>query len=86
MINTKKLVKVSVTWTSVVYVICFFGVMAFSGIRPGFMIYALHTNTSPYVFQNALTFGTFISGLIIWNIIAILGAWLFSWLWNTIKG
>ncbi|MFA5933756.1 MAG: DUF5676 family membrane protein [Candidatus Paceibacterota bacterium] len=83
MINTNHLFKVTVAWTSIVYTVCFLGVMMFSGIRPGFMMYALHMNTSP--FQNVLTFGTFISGLIIWNIIAVLAVEMFAWLWNTIK-
>ena len=83
MTNTKHLLKVTVAWTSIVYIICFFGVMTFSDIRPGFMMYALHMNTSG--FQNVLTFGTFLSGLVIWNIIAVLAVGLFAWLWNTIK-
>ena len=85
MINTKHLVKVTVVWTSIIYVICFFGVMMFSGIRPGFMMYGLHMNTNAFAFQNVFTFGTFISGLVIWDIIAVLSFWLFAWLWNTLK-
>ena len=83
MINTKRLIKVSMAWTSIVYVICFFGVMMFGGIRPGFMMYALHMNTSG--FENVLTLGTFISGIIIWNIVVVLAVGLFAWLWNGIK-
>lgn len=85
MINTQKLIKVSMAWTSIVYVVCFFGVMSFGGIRPGFMMYALHMNTGPYTFQNVTSLGTFISGLIIWNIMAVLVVWLFAALWNRIR-
>jgi len=83
MINTKKVIKVSIAWTSIVYVICFFGVMLFGGIRPGFMMYALHTDIGSYT--NVLTFGTFISGLVIWNIVTFFSVWLFAALWNKIK-
>jgi len=80
----QKLLKVTMTWTSIVYVICFTGVAMFGGIRPGFMRYALHMNYED-TYQNMLTFGTFISGLVIWNVIAVLAVWLFAALWNRIK-
>jgi len=35
--------------------------------------------------QNILTLGTFILGLIIWNVIALLAVWLFAFLYNSIK-
>ncbi|MBI2121626.1 MAG: hypothetical protein HYT98_00745 [Candidatus Sungbacteria bacterium] len=83
MINTMHLLKVSAAWISAVYVICFTGVALFPGIRFGFMMYALHTDLD--VGRNVLTFGTFLSGLVIWNIIAFLGVWLFAVLFNLIK-
>ncbi len=83
MISTKHLLKVAAAWTSIVYVICYVGVLAFSGIRPGFMMYALHTNVD--VGTNVMTFGTFISGLVIWNIVALVAFWLFAALYNGIK-
>ena len=83
MINIKHLLKVASAWISIVYVICFVGVALFPGIRYGFMRYGLHTSINTG--QNILTFGTFLSGLIIWNIIAILAVWLFAQLFNTIK-
>jgi len=55
----------------------------FPGIRPGFMMYALHTNAS--MGSNIATFTTFLSGLVIWNIVALLAVWLFAWLYNTVK-
>ncbi len=83
MINTNHLLKVSSAWVSIVYVVCFFGVAVISPIRPALMMYALHMNID--TFQNVLTFGTFISGLIIWNIITVLAVWLFAALFNGIK-
>ncbi len=84
MISTKRLIKVTVTWTSIVYAICFAGVAMFSTIRPGFMMYAFHMRGG-YAYENVLTLATFISGLVIWNLIAILCVWLFVALWNRIK-
>lgn len=83
MINTKHLLRVAAVWISVVYVICFAGIALFPGIRSGFMMYGLHMNVD--MGQNVATFGTFISGLIIWNVIALLTAWLFAYLFNAIK-
>ena len=83
MIDIKHLLKVSAAWISVVYIVCFAGVALFSGIRPGFMMYALHTNLN--MGGNIMTLGTFLSGLVIWNIIAFLGVWLFAALFNSIE-
>lgn len=85
MINIQKLVKVTMAWISIVYVVCYVGVLLFAPIRPGFMMYALHSRAEGLVFENVFTFGTFISGLIIWNVIALLVAGLFAWLWNVTK-
>ena len=83
MIGTSRLLKVTVAWISIVYAVCFAGVALFSGMRPGVMRYGLHTETAMGV--NVLNFGTFISGLVIWNIIALLAAWLFAALFNSIR-
>ena len=83
MINIKHLLKVSVIWTSLVYVVCFFGVALFPVSRGMMMRYAFHTNGN--FGQNFIGPSTFISGLIIWNIIALLGFWSFAYLFNTIK-
>jgi len=47
------------------------------------MHYALHTDMS--LGENVTTLTTFISGLVIWNVIGALGAWLFAFLHNQIK-
>lgn len=83
MINTQHLIKVSAAWISIVYAICFFGVAFFPGVRPGFMQYGLHMGID--MGRNILTLGTFISGLVIWNIVALFGVWLFAYLFNNIK-
>ena len=78
--SKKHVVKVVMVWTSIVYAVCYFGVMLFGGIRPGFMRYALHMNYPADVFQNVFTVGTFVSGLVIWNIIVLLLVGLYGWL------
>jgi len=84
MINTQRLLKVSAAWMSVVYVVCFGGVAFFPGIREAFMNYALHA-TNVGLGENVMTLMTFITGLIIWDVIASAAAWLFAVLWNGIK-
>lgn len=81
--DTKHLIEVASAWISIVYVICFAGVALFPGIRPLFMQYGLHMGID--MGQNILTLGTFLSGLIIWNIIALLAVWLFAFLYNNIS-
>ncbi len=83
MINIQPLLKVASAWVSIVYAVCFAGVALFPGIRPGFMRYGLHMGID--MGQNILTLGTFISGLVIWNIIALIAVWLFAFLYNKIK-
>ncbi len=75
--------KVAAAWISIVYIVCFAGVALLPGVRPGFMRYGLHMGIN--MGENFLTPGTFISGLIIWNVIAFLALWLFGYLYNTIK-
>ena len=83
MINTKHLLKVTAAWVTIVYIVCFGGVALIPGVRPWFMHFALHMNIS--MGENITTLTTFISGLIIWNVIAFLTAWLFAFLHNQIK-
>lgn len=83
MINTKHLLKVASAWVSVIYVVCYLGVAIFPGSRMFMMKYALHADAT--FKSDYFGFGYFISGLVIWNIVALLGAWFFAYLFNTIK-
>jgi hypothetical protein len=83
MINTKHLLKVSVVWISIVYTICYAGVAIYPPIRNLFMRYSLHADAT--VTTNYLGIGYFVSGLIIWNVVVLLGVWLFASLFNKIK-
>lgn len=83
MINTTHLLKVTVAWVSIVDIACFVGVALFPGIRLAFMHYALHTTTN--LGENVMTLTTFISGLVIWNVLALLAVGLFVALFNRIN-
>ena len=83
MINIKHLLKVCVFWVNIIYIVCFLGVLLFPASREAFMLYALHSRG---VFgEEVLTLGTFLSGLVIWNIVALLAVWLFAFLFNSVK-
>lgn len=55
----------------------------FLGIRPDFLLYALHIKTS--LGENAMSIGIFVSGILIWNVVTLIGVWLFAYTFNTIK-
>lgn len=80
MINTTHLLKVTAVWVSIVDIVCFAGVALFPNIRPAFMLYGLHTTTA--LGENVMTLTTFVSGLVIWNVIAFLAVGLFAYLFN----
>ncbi|MGI0526702.1 DUF5676 family membrane protein [Rhizobium giardinii] len=82
MINTQHLLKVTAAWASIVYVICFGGVVIYPQVRQLFMRYALHVEVD---MGSVITPLTFVTGLILWNIVAILAVWLFAVLFNKIR-
>ena len=84
MIDTQRLQKVSMIWVSVVYVICYLAIALFPDLRSWFAENALHME-SGLISQSVISAGTFVWGLIIWNIITLLALWLFSSLYNKIK-
>lgn len=83
MTNTKHLQKVTAAWISIVYIVCFAGVALFPGIRSAFMLYGLHTTTN--LGENVMTLTTFISGLVLWNVVALVAVGLFVYLFNKIQ-
>jgi hypothetical protein len=83
MININHLVKVTSVWISVVYAICYAGVAIYPPIRSLFMRYALHADVA--FISSFFGIGYFISGLIVWNIVAVAGVWFFAYLFNMIK-
>ena len=83
MINTKHLLKVTAAWITIVYVVCFGGVALVPGIRPWFMHYALHMKAN--LGENVIGLATFASGLLLWNVVALLAVGLFAFLFNKLK-
>lgn len=80
MINIKHLQKVTAIWVSIVWTVCYVGVLLFPDVRSAFALYALHMNAS--FGENVMTLTTFVSGLVIWNVIAWLAVSLFTYLFN----
>jgi len=80
MINMKQTFKVVCLWISIVYMVCFGGVALIPGIRAWFMKYALHTQVD--IGADIMTMTTFVTGFVIWNVVAILAVWLYIILTN----
>lgn len=83
MIHTKHLQKVTVAWVSIVWTVCYLGVLVFPDIRSSFALYALHMTAD--FGADVMTLTTFVSGLVIWNAIALLAVSLFAALFNRIR-
>ena len=83
MINRKHLLKAVAAWISIVYVVCYVGVAVFPAVRSFFIKYAIHANVA--LTSDYFSWGYFIGGLIIWNIVALVLVWLFVSLFNAIK-
>lgn len=83
MINTIRLLKVSVAWTSIAYTVCYLAVWLVPQTRDLFLTTALHAIVP--VTSGPFTLGTFVTGLIVWDVLVVVGVWLFTYLWNTIK-
>ena len=83
MIDIKRLLKVASAWISIVYIICYAGVAIYAPLRPLFIRYALHADVAMQ--SGFFGIGYFISGLIIWNVVAVAAVWLFAYLFNRMK-
>lgn len=83
MTKNTHLFKVTAVWVSTIYTICYLGVAFYPNTRGMFMRYAMHANMT----WNANYFGPsyFISGLLIWNVVALLAVWFFIFLLKEIK-
>jgi len=83
MINLTRLLKVAVAWTSIAYTACYLVVWFFPGARELFLTTALHAIVP--VTSGPFTIGTYVIGLIVWDLLVVVGVWLFVYLWNTIR-
>ena len=82
-INSARVVKTSVVWMTIVYVLCFVVVSMWPGIMGSGMMSSFHAqfNMGPAV----MTGSSFVYGLILWDILAAFGAWLFVALYNNFE-
>lgn len=83
MTNITHLLKVTAVWISAVYVICYVGVAIYPPVRGLFMRYALHANVP--IESGPFSVGNFLAGLLIWNVVALLGVGSFAYLFNAMK-
>ena len=81
--NVKHLLTVTAVWTSIVYAACYLAVWLFPGVRGIFLTTALHAQVP--LTSGPFTIGTFVAGLVVWNLVTLLGVWLFTYLYNTIR-
>lgn len=83
MMDIQRLLKVTSVWISAVYVICYAGVAVYPPIRELFMRYALHANMP--IDSVPFSIGNFVVGLLIWNVVALLGVGSFAYLFDAMK-
>jgi len=76
MINVKHLLKTASAWISIVYSIYFFGTVIYLATH-----YSLPANFN-FMYYGLLGLFYFVLSLVIWNIVALFGAWLFATLFN----
>ena len=81
--NVKHLLTVTAVWTSIVYTACYVAIWLFPGVRDIFLTTALHAQVP--LTSGPFTIGTFVAGLVVWNVITALGVWLFAYLYRTIR-
>ena len=81
--NTTRAVKIGLAWINITYVLCYVILGLLPGTRPSLLPYILHLNVGPV--ENIFTFGNFIVGLIIWNVIVGAGIWFVGFLAKYIK-
>ena len=83
MIDTTHLIKVGAAWITILYVVCFGAVALYPPIRTLAARYAFHIELD--LTESVTTVGTFIAGLVLWNLAAALGLGLFAVLFNKIR-
>ena len=80
--NTTRAIKISLTWISIAWTVCYVAFGLIPGLGPAVMPYILHTNVP---MENIFTIGNFVVGLILWNIIVAASVTLVGLLSNYIK-
>jgi len=81
--NILRTVKIGLAWINITYVLCYVLLGLVPASRPSLLPYILHLNVGPV--ENIFTFGNFIVGLILWNVIVGASIWLVGLLAKYIK-
>ena len=81
--NTTRAIKIGLAWINITYVLCYAVLGLLPVARPSLLPYLLHFSVGPV--ENIFTFGNFIGGLVLWNIIVGAGIWLAGLLARYIK-
>ncbi len=80
--NEKRLFKVSLAWLNIVYVTCVLGFVLFPGVAAYLTTVAFHSLAADI---RPISASNFVAGLIFWNVLFVLGYWLFVKLDRLIK-
>jgi hypothetical protein len=83
MIETTHLIKVGAAWMTILYLVCFSAVALYPPVRTLAARYAFHVELN--LTESVTSIGTFIAGLVLWNLAAVLGLGLFAVLFNRIR-
>ncbi|OGI74417.1 hypothetical protein A3D42_00985 [Candidatus Nomurabacteria bacterium RIFCSPHIGHO2_02_FULL_41_18] len=81
--NTTRAIKIGLAWINITYILCYviWGLLPIA--RPSVLPYILHLNVGPV--ETIFTFGNFIGGLVLWNVITGAGIWFVGFLAKYIK-
>jgi len=81
--NTTRAIKIGLAWINITYILCYVILGLLPATRPSMLPYVLHLKVGPV--ENIFTFGNFIGGLILWNVIVGASIWLVALLAKYIK-
>ena len=81
--NTTRAVKIGLAWINITYVLCYVIWGLLPTARPSVLPYILHLNIGPV--ETIFTFGNFIGGLVLWNVIVGVSIWFIGFLTKYIK-
>lgn len=82
--NTNKVTKTAMIWISILYTVCVILVLIIPAMMQSASSAIFHGMSSD-VLSVSITIGSFIYGLIVWNIITVASVWLFGTIYNKVK-
>ncbi len=80
--NTMRVIKIGLAWTTIAWTVCYLLLGLIPGLGSAIVPYLVHMNVGAV--ENIFNFGTFIIGLILWNVIIAAGIALAGLLSNYI--